>query len=196
MKKKEFLAKLKRGLAGLPRKEISERLSFYDEMIDDRIEDGASEEDAVASIGDLSEIVSQIRADFSGARTEGKRKTGGPGAGTVLLLILGFPLWFPLLCAFGSILLSLYIVLWSFVLSLWAAVVSLGAGAIGGVFALGFSFLQGNIPAGFALFGLGFVSAGLAILLFYGCLAISKIVLRIPLRVTSSLFRKLTKRGN
>ena len=196
MKKKEFLAKLKRGLAGLPRREVSERLSFYGEMIDDRMEDGASEEDAVASIGDLSEIVSQIRADVSGARTEGKRKTGGPGAGTVLLLILGFPLWFPLLCAFGALLLSLYVVLWSLVLSLWAAVVSLGAGAVGGAFGLVVSFFQGAVPAGLALFGLGLASAGLAILLFYGCLEISKVLLRIPLRVTLSIFRKLTKRGN
>ena len=196
MKKKEFLAKLKRGLAGLPRREVSERLSFYGEMIDDRMEDGASEEDAVASIGALSEIVLQIRADVSGARTEGKRKTGGPGAGTVLLLILGFPLWFPLLCAFGALLLSLYVVLWSLVLSLWAAVVSLGAGAVGGAFGLVVSFFQGAVPAGLALFGLGLASAGLAILLFYGCLEISKVLLRIPLRVTLSIFRKLTKRGN
>ncbi len=51
MNKREFLQKLENGLSGLPREDIEQRLSFYAEMIDDRIEDGFSEEEAVAGIG-------------------------------------------------------------------------------------------------------------------------------------------------
>ena len=51
MTKKEFLSALSRGLSKLPRKEREERVNFYAEMIDDRIEEGMPEPDAVASVG-------------------------------------------------------------------------------------------------------------------------------------------------
>ena len=50
MTKKEFLARLRRGLAQLPPEEREERLAFYSEMIDDRMEEGLSEQEAVASL--------------------------------------------------------------------------------------------------------------------------------------------------
>ncbi len=39
MTKQEFLSSLKNGLAGVPQKDVAERLDFYDEMIDDGMED-------------------------------------------------------------------------------------------------------------------------------------------------------------
>ena len=50
MNKTEFLNELKDGLSGLPREDVEERLSFYGEMIDDRVEEGMTEEEAVAGI--------------------------------------------------------------------------------------------------------------------------------------------------
>ena len=44
MNKQEFLAELRKGLSGLPQDDIEERLIFYDEMLEDRIEEGLSEE--------------------------------------------------------------------------------------------------------------------------------------------------------
>ena len=52
MTKYEFLEKLKSGLHGLPDKELKSSLEYYGEMIDERIEGGLSEEDAVAQLGD------------------------------------------------------------------------------------------------------------------------------------------------
>ena len=46
MNKQEFLNQLRSGLNGLPHEEIEERVMFYSEMIDDRVEEGLSEEDA------------------------------------------------------------------------------------------------------------------------------------------------------
>ena len=48
MTKKIFFKKLKHELSGLPKSEIRERISFYDEMIDDKIEDGMTEAEAIA----------------------------------------------------------------------------------------------------------------------------------------------------
>lgn len=55
-----FLSELRNRLFGLPGEEIEERLSFYNEMINDRMEEGLSEEEAVAAIGPVEEIAEQI----------------------------------------------------------------------------------------------------------------------------------------
>ena len=60
MNKHEFFEQLGRGLSGLPQEDIDERLTFHGEMIDDRVEDGLTEEEAVAEIGSPDEIASQI----------------------------------------------------------------------------------------------------------------------------------------
>ena len=55
MSKKVFLVKLIIKLSNLPKDDLEERINFYSEMIDDRIEDGFSEEDAINDIGTLDE---------------------------------------------------------------------------------------------------------------------------------------------
>ena len=64
MNKISFILRLHERLEGLPQEDIEERLMFYSEMIDDRMEDGLSEEDAVASVGSIDEIVTEIVAEF------------------------------------------------------------------------------------------------------------------------------------
>ena len=63
MNKEQFLNELKKGLSGIPKEDLDERVNFYSEMIDDRIEEGMSEEEAVSAIGDVKTIVSQIMAE-------------------------------------------------------------------------------------------------------------------------------------
>lgn len=59
MNKQEFLKELRGRLAGLPEEDIDERLTFYGEMIEDRMEEGLSEAEAVSAIGSVDEIVTQ-----------------------------------------------------------------------------------------------------------------------------------------
>ena len=54
---------LSHRLSRLPREEVEDRWAYYNEMIDDRMEDGVSETEAVSGIGAASEIVSQIIAE-------------------------------------------------------------------------------------------------------------------------------------
>jgi hypothetical protein len=63
MNKHEFLAALRRELTALPHGELTEQLNFYNEMIDDRMEEGMTEEDAVAGIGSVEGIAAVILAD-------------------------------------------------------------------------------------------------------------------------------------
>lgn len=121
MNKKEFLKKLRKKLSGLPRADIEEQLAFYSEMIDDRIEEGSSEREAVAAIGEIDLVAQRIKEERSSA--DGGEKTKSPrkmSTGEVLLAVIGFPIWFPLLLIALSVMLSLYAVLWSLIIAVWA----------------------------------------------------------------------------
>ena len=59
MNKTEFLDALRHALGKLPSYEVEQSIAFYAEMIDDRIEDGMSEQEAVAALG--SELRSSPR---------------------------------------------------------------------------------------------------------------------------------------
>ncbi len=176
MNKQEFLAQLRKGLSGLPQDDIEERLTFYSEMIDDRMEEGLSEEEAVSGIGSVDTIISQSIADTPLAKLVKERIKPKKRLGTweIALLVLGSPLWLSLLIAAFAVILSLYISLWSVIISLWAVFGSFIGCALGGIGA-GIGFAIGdNSLTGVALIGAGIVCAGLSIFLFYGCKAATK----------------------
>ncbi len=169
MNKQQFLKALRKRLSALPRAELEERLRFYSEMIEDRMEEGLSESEAVAAVGSAEEIAAQILR-------EDPRPAGRPKikAWEITLLILGFPLWFPLLVAAFAVAVSLYVSLWAVIISLWAVFATLAVCAlallIGGIV----SAFGAMISLGIALVGGSLVCAGLSIFLFFGCKALTK----------------------
>ena len=170
MTKYDFLDLLKQKLSGLPEDDMNERLTFYGEMIDDRMEEGLTEEEAVAAIGDAEDIVSQILEDTPLTKLVKQKMKPGRKRKTweTVLLVLGFPVWFSLLAAAFVVVFSLYVSLWSIIISLWACVASLGACSAGGVISGGVLACNGNVPTGIAIIGAGVVCAGLFILFLYG----------------------------
>ena len=176
MNKQEFLLSLRKGLSGLPQDDIEERLSFYSEIIDDKIEEGISEEQALAETGSVDEIVSRIIADISLTKLvkdkiTPKRKLLAP---EILLLILGSPIWLSLAVTVLAVIFSLYISLWSIVISLWSIFVCLAACSIGGVLVCVIFAVGGNTASGLAMLAAGALCAGLAICAFFGCKAATK----------------------
>jgi uncharacterized membrane protein len=169
MTKREFLVHMKRSLSHLPRKERKERLAFYGEMIDDRMEEGLTEEEAVAAVGSPEQILHQIAPPAPSDTVQRRRLT----VGIILLLILGSPLWLSLLIGALSAILSVYVSLWSVIISLWAVFVSLVACAVGLTVAGIISLCTNNMSYGFVLVGTALISAGLAIFLFFGCKALT-----------------------
>ena len=63
MKKAEFLALLRERLADFSNEDAEKSAAFYSEMIDDRMEEGMTEEEAVAALGNLDDIVRSIRQE-------------------------------------------------------------------------------------------------------------------------------------
>ena len=176
MTKKEFLEKLKNSLSVLNESDREERLNFYSEMIEDRIEEGYSEEDAVKTVGDPEEIASQIVSEYSNVKKTNKKASTKRKLRTweIVLFWVGLPLWLPLAIAAAAIVFTLYVVFWAVVGSIWAAPVSLSAVGLAGFVIPIQYFIQGNILGGIAIIGLGIFSAGVAIFAFYGCIKATK----------------------
>lgn len=176
MNKTEFLLALTEGLSALPWDEVDERRTFYNEMIDDRMEEGLSEEEAVAAMGDINGIISQIMSEVPLSQLVRYRmKTARkPDPWNAALLILGSPVWVPLLVAAFAVGLSLYLVLWSVIISFWAVFASFAGCALGGFFGGIILAVTGKSLPGIALIAAALVFAGLAIFLFIGCKAAAK----------------------
>ncbi len=176
MNKKEFLSDLRKGLSGLPKDDIEERLTFYSEMIDDRIEEGFLEEEAISAVGSVDEIVAQIIADtpltkIAKERIRPKRRLS---AVEIVFLVLGSPIWISLVIAGFAVILSLYISLWSVIISLWAIFASFITCSVGGVLACVVFCSSGSCASGLVILAAGIVCAGLAIFMFYACKAAAK----------------------
>ena len=181
MNKQEFMAQLRKGLSGLPKDDVDERLAFYSEMIDDRVEDGIPEETAVSGIGSVPELVEQIVADIPLAKlvrekiAPKKKRT----AWEIVLLVLGSPIWLSLLVAAFAVALALYAALWSVAVALWAVFAALAAGGLAGVAAGVYFAVGGKVLTGVAVAGAGLVSAGLSVFAFFGCKAATKGILKL-----------------
>ena len=187
MTKLEFLSALRNRLTSLSAEDLERTLEYYGESIDDRMEDGLTEEEAVEAMGSIDEIVSQVLMGTPIPRPvkeKTKAKTGRSWSpGVILLLILGFPLWFPLLAAFASIVFALFIVFWSLIVVLYAVDLAFAAGAISGIFGSVAGMLSGGVAHGLFLLGTGLVCAGLTVLWFFACYEVAKGMVRLSKRI-------------
>ena len=172
MNKYEFLTNLRAKLWALPEEDKQRSVDYYAEMIDDRMEDGLSEEEAVAAIGDLDEIVQQILSETPRLpaevkkEEEQKKQKRKVSWWESVLLVLGFPVWGALLIAVSTVVFSVWIGLWSVVIALYATAFALAMSAIGllvAAFSLLWIHRYGKCAV---LVGGALVCAGLAILIF------------------------------
>ena len=171
MTKMQFLMSLHDQLSGLPKEDVEQRLNFYSEMIEDRMEEGMTEAEAVAAIGSVEEIVSQIIADTPLVKIAKERMKPNRrlNSGEIVLLALGSPLWLSLLLAAGAVILAVYASTWSVIVSLWAAFGALIASAVAGlVVGIALACIR-SVPSGMVMMAAAMVCVGLSILMFHGC---------------------------
>lgn len=177
MNKSDFLSELRRGLDCLPEEDIEKSVDFYAEMIDDKMEEGLTEEEAVAEAGSVDEISAQIIAEIPltrlvKARVKPKRALK---AWEIVLIAAGSPVWLSLLVAVAVTVVSVYASLWAVIVSLYAVVLSFGAGGLAGIVgAAACPFLSNGSAAAVMSLGAGLICAGLAVLSYLGCFEITK----------------------
>ena len=61
MNKNEFLIELESRLELLPKKEVENYVEFYSEMIDDRVEEGKTEAEAIRDIGGIEKVIKELQ---------------------------------------------------------------------------------------------------------------------------------------
>ncbi len=182
MTKQQFLDMLKKRWSVLPKQELTERLIFYSEMIDDRIEEGFSEEEAVASVGTVDEIVVQTLTEnsYNEPLKEKKKPKKQLKSWQTVLFWVGSPIWFSLAVAGLAVVFSLavaglavafslYLVTWAVIVSFWAVFGAMIGCAFAGVVSAIILTCTGAPMTGVVMLAAGLVCGGLSVFLFYGC---------------------------
>ena len=197
MTKQIFLNELAAALHQLPREERYRTLNYYDELIDDRMEDGQGEEEAVASLGDPEQIVREILGEET---EEQESKSTGRKVWLIVLLILGFPLWGTLLIAGIVLLLCVYICPFIPVIVLGALAIGFLLAAILGAVGLPFLVLDvglmaGGLPAGLFQLGLSITLLGLSVLCALGFYFTGKATVKAGRELWRRFRRSVSKKG-
>lgn len=201
MNRMEFISALVDRLESLPIEEIEKSLAYYSELIDDKVEDGMSETEAVESLGSMDEIVKNIMYDMPITKlvkakvNESKNKASNKTVWLALIL-LGSPMWIPLLIGFVSILFGIYITIWSIIISLFAVIFSLGiVGIFGTIVGVAYIFLK--TPAiGICVIGMAVSSAGIMLFMIYPIKWMTAQLIKLTayvLRKVKSIFIKESK---
>ena len=191
MNKKEFLKELEQRLQGLPKSDIDERLAFYSEMIDDRVEEGKTEDEAIEDIGGIELVVKQIAdetpfVNLVKERMKPKRRLTGL---EITLLIVGFPLWLPLMIVFFVLVAVFYILLWVLVIVTYSVEIALLGTTGFALLATFFELMHRNFHTGYA--GIALLGLGLSILFVFVCVASTKLSIKFTKRIFSGIKRKM-----
>ena len=197
MKKNEFLVALAVKLKNFPEEDVQKSLEYYGEMIDERIEDGMAEEEAVAAVGTVEEIAAEIVAETPMLQLIKQKLTLNRKltAGETALLICGAPLWIVLLIASLAVLFAVYVSLWAGVIGLFAVPLTFGAGGIGGLIYAVLLGVQTTWGSGVAFAGVSLVLLGLVAPTYYVCKYLAKGLIAVGALFWRFLKKAFAKKG-
>ncbi len=171
MNKTEFLQELGMDILGLPQDDVEHWLEYYTEMLEDRIEDGMSEKEAVASLGDPAKIARQILAQtpFTKLIKNKIKPHHKLRVWEILLVVLGSPIWIALAISAVAIFFAVFASLWACIASIWAGELAVAVSGLAGVLFSFFLIGTGTTYQGLLLLGGGLFCAGLAYFGFFLC---------------------------
>ena len=184
MNKQQFISSLRARLSSLPGADINRYVDYYSEMIDDRIEDGLSEEEAVSDLGSIDSIVSQIFAEapkspnytYSPAPNQPgkKEKSKISPVWIIILIVITSPFWLSAIASSASVILGIAIVFVSIIPVLYAVDLVF---AVSGIICFIGSFVPLftlDLAVSAFIFGCGLMFAGGAVLLFFAATWVAK----------------------
>ena len=173
MNKTQFCALLGNKLKPyLSPKEMYKTLNFFEETIDDRIDEGLSEEEAVSQLGDINIIVDQILDEHNIGKKQTKlvwrfipRELG------FINIVLLFPAWITIF----SLIVSLFIVILSIIFSIVLSIIAIFIGGILLILKSPFYLIyERNISYFLDTLGFGFVNSGAGLIGIYWLIKIYK----------------------
>ena len=166
MNRHEYIDSIKEKLKGLSEDDIKKAVEYYEEAIDDRLEDGLTEEQAINSIGTPDEIAEKILMEcpitkLVAAKTKPNRSLK---AWEIVLLIVGAPLWITVAALLFVAIILVVILFFTAIVVLVVCIIAGLLGGLGGVVAsiIGM-FRYGNMD--FLTMGLSLVTLGASVFL-------------------------------
>lgn len=195
MTKQEFLTNLQSSISVLPKEDVVKYIEYYSEMIDDRIEEGVLEEDAVNAIGSYNIIAEQILKDngiFSPIN-EKQEKSKKSNALNLTLIAIGSPLWVVLMVVALAVAITVIVSAYAVIISLWACAVAFSVSAVCGVIVGIITMVAHDFYLGITLLGADIALSGVAILFFIGCKYLTKCVIYLTNKLIEKF--KSVKRG-
>lgn len=166
MNKQEYLESIRSRISAMPADDVNRFMDYYSEMIDDRVEDGLSEEEAVADMGSPEAAVEQILEEMPLTKLvkEKIKPKHELKAWEVVLIVLGSPVWIPLLMTAAVLLLTLWIVAFALLISFYAVVLSFVVAGIGGLICAIPLFIANSPYTAVLMLGAALIGIGIAIL--------------------------------
>ena len=196
MTKNAYLSELADRLRQLPQSEIDKSIAYYSEIIDDRMEEGCSEEEAVNGLEAPVTAAERILQDAPlGMLVRERIRPNQAVSGWIIaLLVIGFPVWFPLLLAAAGIVFAMYVVVWSLVFAFFASTFAVGTASLAVLIT---AFVRAGEGAGliFALLGVGLLGIGCFILMGLATWMAASGVVRLTAALIRSLKMKLIHGG-
>lgn len=167
MNKSEYLDSIRSKLTGLPEKDINSAIEYYEEAIEDRIEDGLTEEQAIKAVGTPEEIAEKILMDSSipkliTAKAKPQRTLKG---WEIALIIIGSPLWIIIGACLLIVFLSVILTLFWVMLAIICCVVGIIVGSLGGIAASIAQLFTGGGASSVAMLGICIMLLGVGVLL-------------------------------
>ena len=163
MNKTQFLALLGNKLKPyLSPKEMYKTLNFFEEMIDDRIDEGLSEEEAVSQLGDINIIVDQILDEHNIGKKQTKlvwrfipRKI--PKVLGFIITVLLFPVWITIFSLVTSLFIVILFIIFSIIVIFIDGILLILESPFYLIYARNISYFLATLGFGFVKLGAGLI---------------------------------------
>ncbi len=168
MTKREFFDALTARMKSLPKEEQNRVIRYYNEVLEDYMEDGMTESEAVAQLEDVDTIAKRILLEYAMESHNKAPVEANPvykaekykKQGNVLMVVLALitiPFW-------GSILVSLLGAVFAIAAALFCIPISLGAAAIGCMAMTPVLIFTGQVGKGFFVLAAGLICVALTMI--------------------------------
>ncbi len=180
----EFFTQLGQGLYRLPQEDKQRFLAYYVEILEDYLENGSTEQEALEKMGSPQDIAREIQEELR-ASQDPEPVPAPPARHSRfspmrIVILASLPFWGTLLLCAATFLMCLILVIWC--LPLVTAAFTL-AGTLTGIVSLigAPMLLSGSAPVGVIQLGMGLALLGLALLMgvaavqsTWGCARLTK----------------------
>ncbi len=188
MYKNTFLRHLRRSLQGLSSADINDSVAYYSEMIDDKIEAGMSEADAVLAMGEPEDIAKEILlglplSKIIKSRCKPRRRLKG---WEIAMIAVGSPIWITLIAVMLAVLICIFATVWSVVAVAWSVDISLFVTGIASIIPMIESFISAPIIA-MLYFGLALTMLAISVILFFGCIKLTRLFVKFSMQIVKFL---------